>query len=159
MPASKQGERKRLVALIEPAAIEQAIAPAAADPDVQMSTLGSRLDEGDAGDPNVVKVVVDQLGFALYFSRAPIPYRRDVGGPQRAVYRHIGLYVYRRDFLLRLASLPPTPLERAESLEQLRALEHGYRIRVVETAHPSVAVDTPEDLERVRRLAAAGLLV
>jgi 3-deoxy-manno-octulosonate cytidylyltransferase (CMP-KDO synthetase) len=144
--------------LIEPAAIEEALAPAAADPDVQMSTLGGRLDEGDAGDPNVVKVVVDQLGFALYFSRAQIPYRRDAGGPRLSVYRHIGLYVYRRDFLLRLASLPPTPLERAESLEQLRALEHGYRIRVVDTAHSSVAVDTPEDLERVRRLAAGGLL-
>jgi 3-deoxy-manno-octulosonate cytidylyltransferase (CMP-KDO synthetase) len=145
--------------LIDPATIEAAIAPLSEDPTLAMSTVRRRItDEREWRDPNVVKVVVDRGGFALYFSRAPIPYCREPGVPRQSVYRHIGLYVYRRDFLIRLASLAPTPLERAESLEQLRALEHGYRIRVVGTAHPSVAVDTPEDLERVRRLAAAGLL-
>ena len=144
--------------LIRPLAIEAALSPFAGAPELQMSTLGGRLDEHDAGNPHVVKAVVDLQGFALYFSRAPIPYRRDAGAPRQSVLRHIGLYVYRRDFLLRLASLPPTPLERSESLEQLRALEHGFRIRVVGTTHESVSVDTPEDLERVRRLAAVGLL-
>lgn len=144
--------------LIVPAALDEAIGPFAEDPALQMSTLGGRLEEGDAANPNVVKAVVDQQGFALYFSRAPIPYCRDAGAPRQSVHRHIGVYVYRRDFLLHLASLPPTPLERAESLEQLRALEYGHRVRVVDTAHASVAVDTPEDLERVRRLATAGLL-
>jgi 3-deoxy-manno-octulosonate cytidylyltransferase (CMP-KDO synthetase) len=120
-----------------------------------MSTLGGRLEDGDAANPNVVKAVVDRQGFALYFSRAAIPYCRDGGAACRSVYRHVGLYVYRREFLLHLASLLPTPLEQAESLEQLRALEYGHRIRVVETAHAPVAVDTPEDLERVRRLATA----
>jgi 3-deoxy-manno-octulosonate cytidylyltransferase (CMP-KDO synthetase) len=105
-----------------------------------------------------VKVLVDQLGFALYFSRAAVPFRREAGEPLASVLRHIGLYVYRREFLLRLASLPRTPLERIESLEQLRALEHGHRIRVVETAYTSVSVDTPEDLERARRAVADGLL-
>ncbi len=101
---------------------------------------------------------MDRHGFALYFSRAPVPYRRS---PARRAARCSGTSAstsYRRDFLLTLAALPRTPLERIESLEQLRALEHGYRIRVVETSYTSVSVDTPEDLERVRRLAADGLL-
>jgi 3-deoxy-manno-octulosonate cytidylyltransferase (CMP-KDO synthetase) len=144
---------------LSPTAIEQAIAPLAADPSIVMGTLGNPLDDAsDPQNPHVVKVLVDRQGFALYFSRAPVPYRREAGAPGSAVLRHVGLYVYRRDFLLILASLPRTPLERAESLEQLRALEHGYRIRVVETAYQSLSVDTPEDLERARRLAAAGLL-
>jgi 3-deoxy-manno-octulosonate cytidylyltransferase (CMP-KDO synthetase) len=144
---------------LDPAAIEAAVAPLAADPAIVMGTLGTALDPAtDLPNPDTVKVLVDRQGFALYFSRAEVPYRRERGEALASVMRHIGLYVYRRDFLLTLAALPRTPLERQESLEQLRALEHGYRIRVVETAYTSVSVDTPEDLERVRRLAADGLL-
>ena len=144
---------------LDPAAIEAAVAPLRADPSEVMGTLGTRLDPpADLQNPNTVKVLVDRQGFALYFTRAPVPYRRDAGEALTGVLRHIGLYVYRREFLLTLASLPRTPLERIESLEQLRALEHGYRVRVVETSYTSVSVDTPEDLERVRRLAADGLL-
>jgi len=144
---------------LDPAAIEAAVAPLSADSTIPMGTLGTALDPAvDPANPHTVKVLVDQQGFALYFSRAAVPFRREGGEPYAAVLRHIGLYVYRRDFLLTLASLPRTPLERQESLEQLRALEHGHRIRVVETAYTSVSVDTPEDLERVRRLAADGLL-
>ena len=142
--------------MLAPQAIDEAVAPLAADASIVMGTLGCRLDEhADPQNPNVVKVVVDRAGFALYFSRSPIPFRR-AGAPLAAVFKHIGLYVYRRDFLLTLARLPRTPLERAESLEQLRALEHGYRIKVVDTTWTSVSVDTPEDLERVRRLLASG---
>jgi 3-deoxy-manno-octulosonate cytidylyltransferase (CMP-KDO synthetase) len=144
---------------LDPGAIEAAVAPLSADPSVLMGTLGTPLDPAaDWQNPNAVKVLVDQRGFALYFSRAPVPFRRETDAALASVLRHIGLYVYRRDFLLTLAALPRTPLERLESLEQLRALEHGYRIKVVETAYTSVSVDTPEDLERVRRLAADGLL-
>jgi 3-deoxy-manno-octulosonate cytidylyltransferase (CMP-KDO synthetase) len=144
---------------LDPAAIEAAVAPLAADPSVMMGTLGAPLDPAtDLPNPNTVKVLVDQQGFALYFSRAAVPFRREAGETLASVLRHIGLYVYRREFLLTLASLPRTPLERIESLEQLRALEHGHRIRVVETAYASVSVDTPEDLERVRRAVADGLL-
>ena len=144
---------------LDPAAIEAAVAPLCADSSVLMATLGTRLDPAaDAGNPNTVKVLVDRQGFALYFTRAAVPYRRDAHEALAGVLRHVGLYVYRRAFLLTLASLPRTPLERIESLEQLRALEHGYRVRVVETSYTSVSVDTPEDLERVRRLAADGLL-
>jgi 3-deoxy-manno-octulosonate cytidylyltransferase (CMP-KDO synthetase) len=99
---------------------------------------------------------VDSDGYALYFSRAAIPFRR-AGSPPARAWRHVGLYVYRRDCLLQLASLPPTELERSEALEQLRALEHGIRIRAVETNHDSIGVDTPEDLDRVRRLMAGAL--
>ena len=144
---------------LDPAAIEAAVAPLSADPSILMGTLGTRLDpSADLQNPNAVKVLVDRQGYALYFSRAAVPYRREAGEALAGVLRHIGLYVYRREFLLTLASLPRTPLERIESLEQLRALEHGYRVRVVETSYTSVSVDTPEDLERVRRLAADGLL-
>lgn len=145
--------------LLAPQAIEQAMAPLAADASLVMGTLGCRLDEAaDPQNPNVVKVAVDRLGFAIYFSRAPIPYRREPAPLAGAVLKHIGMYVYRRDFLLALSRLPRTPLEQAESLEQLRALEYGYRIRVVETTWESVSVDTLEDLDRVRRLVAGGHL-
>ncbi len=101
---------------------------------------------------------MDCQGFALYFSRAPIPFSRraDRGLDAGRARKHIGLYVYRREFLLEFARLAPTPLEQAESLEQLRALEHGFRIKAVETSHDSVGVDTQADLDRVRRLVAAG---
>jgi 3-deoxy-manno-octulosonate cytidylyltransferase (CMP-KDO synthetase) len=138
--------------LIEPSTIDEAIAPFAAAPDLEMSTLRVRIeDPSELRSPNVTKVVVDNAQFAMYFSRAPIPHARD-GCPPAPAWRHVGLYVYRRDTLLRLAQLPPTALERSEGLEQLRALEHGIRIKCLETAHDSIGVDTPADLERVRLL-------
>ena len=141
--------------LVEPSAIDEAVAPFAADPGVVISTLYRRItDPADLANPNIVKVAIDRAGFALYFSRAPIPYLRDPSGGWPPLYRHIGLYAYRRSALMVMAALEPTPLERAEGLEQLRALEHGMRIKTVETAYESVEVDTPEDLERVRRLLA-----
>jgi 3-deoxy-manno-octulosonate cytidylyltransferase (CMP-KDO synthetase) len=138
--------------LIEPSMIDDAIAPFRTDRSLQMTTLRRRIDnDEDRHNPNVTKVVVDRDGYALYFSRAPIPYTRE-GCPPAPAWRHIGLYVYRRECLLRLTALPPTAMERAEALEQLRALEHGIRIKAIETRHDSVGVDTPEDLERVRQL-------
>jgi 3-deoxy-manno-octulosonate cytidylyltransferase (CMP-KDO synthetase) len=138
--------------LIEPAMIDEAVAPFAGNPALMMSTLRRRIeDDADTQNPNVTKVVVDREEFALYFSRAPIPFvRRDC--PPAPAWRHVGLYVYRRECLLRLAALPPTAMERSEALEQLRALEHGIRIKAVETVFDSIGVDTPEDLERVRSL-------
>lgn len=144
--------------LLPPEMIDEAAAPLVTDPTIRMGTLCRRIeDPEDFTNPNVVKVVTDREGFALYFSRAPIPYTRGAAGgvEARRAQKHIGLYVYRRDFLLEFARMTPTPLERAESLEQLRALEHGVRLRTVETQHDSVGVDTPADLERVRRLVAS----
>jgi 3-deoxy-manno-octulosonate cytidylyltransferase (CMP-KDO synthetase) len=138
--------------LIEPAMIDEAVAPFAADPALQMSTLRRRIDDpAECANPNVTKVVVDLEGYALYFSRAPIPSVRE-GCPPAPAFRHIGLYVYRRDCLLRLAGLDATGLEQAEALEQLRALEHGIRIKAVETAYDAIGVDTPDDLVRVREI-------
>jgi 3-deoxy-manno-octulosonate cytidylyltransferase (CMP-KDO synthetase) len=142
--------------LIDPGAIDEAVAPFLTDPSIQVTTLYRRItDASEFSNPNVVKVVVDRGGFALYFSRAPIPYARDPRGGWPPMYRLIGLYAYRRSALLVLASLEQTPLERAEKLEQLRALEHGIRIKAVETKYDSFGVDTPEDLEQVRRLIGA----
>ena len=136
--------------LLEPAMIDEAVAPFSDDGSLEMSTLRRRIDDpAELHNPNVTKVVVDVDGFALYFSRAPIPFVRE-GALAAPAWRHVGLYVYRRDCLLRLARLPQTAMERSEALEQLRALEHGIRIKVVETRHDSVGVDTVEDLERVR---------
>jgi 3-deoxy-manno-octulosonate cytidylyltransferase (CMP-KDO synthetase) len=138
--------------LIDPAAIDAAVLPLVHEPDVQMATLKKRIeDPREVTDPNVVKVVTDHAGDAIYFSRCPIPYNRDgIGGIP--VFKHIGLYVYQRDFLLGYSTLPVGPLETAERLEQLRALENGFRIRVTETEYESLGVDTPADLERVARL-------
>ena len=148
--------------LIDPGSITQMVDALHADPTLDMATLRTPIRrEEDYSSPHVVKVVVDAHDNALYFSRAPIPFQRALppeGGshsPNLIAYKHLGLYAYRRDFLLRLAALPQTALERAESLEQLRALEHGHRIRAVETRHDSIGVDTPEDLERVRCLVEA----
>jgi 3-deoxy-manno-octulosonate cytidylyltransferase (CMP-KDO synthetase) len=141
--------------LLDPATIDAVAAPLLADPSLVMASLMCPLPEGRESDPNVVKVVCDVHGFALYFSRSPLPYRRDGSAPY-APRQHVGLYAYRRDFLQTLTGLAPTPLEQSESLEQLRVLEHGYRIRMVETARAPESVDTPEDLQRVRALFAAG---
>jgi len=142
--------------LIDPQNIEAAIAPLAKDATIPMGTLCAVIEnERDLRDDSVTKVVVDRKGFALYFSRYCIPYIREQG--EQAVHlQHIGLYVYRRDFLLKFAGLPPTPLEKAEKLEQLRALEHGYRIIVTQVAKPSMSIDTPEQLEKVKKLLEAG---
>jgi 3-deoxy-manno-octulosonate cytidylyltransferase (CMP-KDO synthetase) len=154
--------------LIEPSAIDAAIAPFAEEATLVMSTLRCPIPTLDElFDISVTKVVTDVQDFALYFSKAPIPYHRDGWGPIASMvprlrlaggtppvvgWRHIGLYVYRRTFLLDFARLPQTPLERLEQLEQLRALEHGHRIKVVPTQYVSIGVDTPEDVAKVRRL-------
>jgi len=145
--------------LIDPDMIDAAVRPLAEDPSIPMGTLAKLItDPAEATDPNVVKVVMDGKGYALYFSRAPIPWDRDgwsgktsladlnTGGPR---YKHIGLYVYRRDFLLAYAAMPQTPLEMTEKLEQLRALEQGHRIRVVVTERESFGVDIPDDLSKI----------
>ena len=141
--------------LIDPAAIDAAVLALLDEDGAAMGTLKKQIeDPGEISNPNVVKVVTDRSGDALYFSRCPIPYVRD-GGVMH--FKHIGLYVYRREFLLQYSGLPLGPLERVERLEQLRALENGLRIRVVETDYESVGVDTPEDLQRVERLFAASI--
>ncbi len=141
--------------LIDPVAIDAAVSGLLESKAAPMATLSKRIeDPGELSDPNVVKVVTDLDGDAIYFSRAAVPFVRS----GRAVhYKHIGLYVYRRDFLLGYSSLPVGPLEEAEKLEQLRALENGYKIRVVETGYESLGVDTPEDLRRVSALVEAKL--
>jgi len=140
---------------LPPAMIDEAIRPLHADPHVRVGTLARRIEDvGTLQDPAVVKVVLDRNSNALYFSRSPIPFGRDITPAELLtripVYRHIGLYVYRREFLLHYTTLPQTPLEQTEKLEQLRILEHGYPIRVAVTTHHSIAVDTPADLERAR---------
>ena len=143
--------------LIAGSAIGAAAAVLHEHPHALISTLRHRLhDPEDLQNPAVVKVVIDVRGDALYFSRAPIPYTRP-GHDAPPVWKHIGLYAYRREFLLRLATLTPTPLERAEGLEQLRVLEHGFRIATVETTCETIGVDTPADLARVRRQFATGV--
>lgn len=132
-----------------------------------LATLVKRIeDPREVGDPNVVKAVFDEEGFALYFSRAPIPYHRDLfgagafpglpglpgeGAGAVRMYKHIGIYAYRREVLLSLAKLPPSPLEEREKLEQLRALEKGLKIKIKETQFETIGVDTPEDVERVEQ--------
>ena len=142
--------------LIEPGTIDAAIAPLLADTSVEMSTLSRPFQSFEEfTSPHVVKVVTSLSGDALYFSRAPIPASVPAGARESvppAARAHVGLYVYRRETLLKLASTPAGALELQESLEQLRALAHGIRIRVVETHHIAAGVDTAEDLERVRQL-------
>ena len=140
--------------LIDPAAIDAAVLAMLDNPEIPMGTLEKKIEDiAEYHNPNVVKVVKDREGNAIYFSRAPIPYVRDERERKQAAhFKHIGLYVYRKDFLLSYPGLPVGPLEQAERLEQLRALENGYKIRVVETEYDSLGVDTPEDLDRVTSL-------
>jgi 3-deoxy-manno-octulosonate cytidylyltransferase (CMP-KDO synthetase) len=146
--------------------IEGTILPFLEDSNLQMSTLCRRItNPQEFFDPNVVKVVKDREGFALYFSRSPIPFHRELWkGPGASVefregaacYKHFGLYAYRKDFLLRFSDLKPTPLEKIEQLEQLRALENGYGIKVVESEEETIGVDTQQDLDRVRATFGSG---
>ena len=149
--------------LIKGLMIDKAIRPLLKDETLDLSTLMSRIEEvKDWLNPNIVKVVTDQKGFALYFSRSPIPFPRDLnierllssssGGKKvlpRGVYKHIGVYVYRRTFLLRYHRMRPTLLEKLEKLEQLRALENGYRIKLTKVDYEPLSVDTPEDLHKL----------
>ncbi len=137
--------------LIEPELIDSLAELFEADPELQMATVMTELtEEAEKTNPNNVKVVTDLQGYALYFSRSLMPYPRNQG--KAPVYKHIGIYAYRRDFLLHYAKMRPTPLEQSESLEQLRALENGYRIKVLKTDCRFVGVDTEEDLELVNRI-------
>jgi 3-deoxy-manno-octulosonate cytidylyltransferase (CMP-KDO synthetase) len=140
--------------LIGPDMIDSAVQPMLADSSLLMATIATRLyDEEDFRNPNVVKVTVDKDGFALYFSRSPIPFsKRPFSELREKPLKHIGLYVYRKDFLLGFSRLPGSWLEEAESLEQLRALENGVKIKVTEVNKDTISVDTAEDLERVRKL-------
>jgi 3-deoxy-manno-octulosonate cytidylyltransferase (CMP-KDO synthetase) len=146
--------------LLEPEMIDEAVRPVASDPGMVAGTLVRMIDrEDDLMNPSVVKAVLDLSGRCLYFSRSAVPFRRDQTNGAWTVhhryFKHIGLYVYRRGFLLKFSEMPRTPLELAENLEQLRILEHGYTITAVVTRHDSIPVDTPEDLERVRQCLAA----
>ena len=138
--------------LLEPLAIEASVAPLLADPTLPMTSLMCPCPPEDLDNPGCVKVVCALNEDALYFSRALLPYPRTKTSIE--VMQHIGLYAYRRHFLTTFAALPPTPLEQAEGLEQLRALENGYRIRMVRVEEAPVGVDTLEDLDRVRQILA-----
>lgn len=118
-------------------------------PDASMGSFMAPLEESKTDDPDLVKVVVNRDNFALYFSRAPIPYRREA---EAEPYQHVGIYLFRRDFLLEYSTMNPTPLESTEKLEQLRALENGHDIRMVQIEEPTVGVDRPEDVEDVEEI-------
>ncbi|MEK9139158.1 MAG: 3-deoxy-manno-octulosonate cytidylyltransferase [Bacteroidota bacterium] len=141
--------------LIEPTMIDEAVGPLVDDNSIKVGTLVRRLEsEDELANPGIVKVVLDRKGFGLYFSRSPIPFGRDSRQPEwlkrHSYYKHIGLYVFRREFLNLFAELAPTPLERMEKLEQLRILENGYKIKCTVTSFDSMPVDTQEDLDKVR---------
>lgn len=142
---------------IRPDTIRRSLAPLKTDSGICMGTAATAIvSRREFLDRNVVKVVTDGCGFAAYFSRAPIPYHRsgrltEDGRPLRWGQRHLGIYVYQREFLLEFTRLEPAPLECVEGLEQLRALHHGFRIKVVDVDEPSVEVDTPHDLEKAER--------
>jgi 3-deoxy-manno-octulosonate cytidylyltransferase (CMP-KDO synthetase) len=139
--------------MLDPAAIDAAVLGLLEHDETPMGTLKKRIeDRAEIADPNVVKVVTDADQNALYFSRSPIPHSRDLAAVSTVYFKHIGLYVYRREFLLGYSDLPVGPLEQAERLEQLRALENGFKIRVIETEYESLGVDTPADWRRVSAL-------
>ena len=137
--------------LIESSLIDELIAEFVADDDLQMATVATELTDADEmNNPNNVKVVLDRYNDALYFSRSLIPYPRNAGNAK--VFKHIGIYAYRRQFLIDYAKMEPTPLEKSESLEQLRALENGFKIRVIKSDCRFVGVDTEEDLKLVNEI-------
>jgi 3-deoxy-manno-octulosonate cytidylyltransferase (CMP-KDO synthetase) len=134
--------------LMDPNMINTAVERFSSIPDFRFGSAMTPIEtEEDVQNPNVVKVVVGQRGQALYFSRFPVPYRRK--NTTTPVYQHIGFYVYTREFLLEFSKMAPTPLEQTESLEQLRALENGIRIDMIETKYRGIGVDAPEDVARI----------
>ena len=137
--------------MIPPEVIDRLAETFEEDAELKMATLKVKMQEEDYQNPAAVKVVTDLNGYALYFSRSLMPFPRNKPEDYN-VYKHVGIYAYRRDFLLKYAALTPTPLERAESLEQLRALENGYKIKVLESDFQGIGVDTPEDLAAVNEL-------
>lgn len=144
--------------LIHPVMIDKLVQLFFYEKNIQMATIIKRIHKKEEiSDPNVVKVVVDRKGFALYFSRSPIPYLRENGshkegdnGIAAGYFKHIGVYAYTKDFLFTYTNLPESSLEKNEKLEQLRVLEHGYKIKTIETTYDTIGVDTPEDLEKVK---------
>lgn len=135
--------------LIEPSVVRSLTQSLVNDAEASMATVASVIkNKADLVNPNVVKVALDVRGYAMYFSRSVIPYDRDK--TDSITLKHLGLYAYRRDFLFKFLKLDKTPCETAESLEQLRALESGYKIKVIVTHHDSIGVDTPEDLVNVK---------
>ena len=137
--------------LIEPRLIDELVALFVEDKNLQMATVATELtDEDEMKNPNNVKVVLDKNNDALYFSRSLIPFPRNVG--KSKIFKHIGIYAYRRNFLLAYAKMEPTPLEQSESLEQLRALENGFKIRVIKSSCKFIGVDTEEDLKLVNEI-------
>jgi 3-deoxy-manno-octulosonate cytidylyltransferase (CMP-KDO synthetase) len=138
----------------QPEVVSAMITPMIADESIPMSTLKCRIrDEKDVINPNHVKVVTDKQGFALYFSRCPVPFCRD-GAPGHVYFKHLGFYCFRMNFLRRFTALPEGTLEKLEKLEQLRALENGYRIKVPESLYDSVEVDIPSDIKAIERILA-----
>jgi 3-deoxy-manno-octulosonate cytidylyltransferase (CMP-KDO synthetase) len=148
--------------LLEPQMIDKMVEPLTNDKTILMGTLKKRIvDPEDLQNPNIVKVVCDKAGFALYFSRSLIPYPKTgwkdasihgLAESDLAFYKHLGLYAYQKEFLLQFTKLPISYIEKVEGLEQLRALDNGYKIKVVETKFDTIAVDTPEDLEKVKQI-------
>jgi 3-deoxy-manno-octulosonate cytidylyltransferase (CMP-KDO synthetase) len=138
--------------LMDPGLIDQVVRAVRDNPDIYMASAQTPIRRSeDRSNPNIVKVVTDRNGFALYFSRSPIPCPFSANEAETMGFRHIGIYVYRKEFLMQLVALAPSPLEQQERLEQLRVLENGYRIRLVTTGYDAPGVDTPEDLEKVRK--------
>ncbi len=143
--------------LIDPLLLDELVNVFKQRPDVEMATPVKKIESrADLTNPNLVRVVRDRQNFALYFSRSVVPYLRDAGDPkgwleQFNFYKHVGIYAYRKDFLLKLTALPPGNLEQAEKLEQLRVLENGFKIFTIETHYNSVSIDTPEELEMLNQ--------
>ncbi len=143
--------------LIDPLLLDELVNVFKQRPDVEMATPVKKIEtRADLTNPNLVRVVRDRQNFALYFSRSVVPYLRDAGDPkgwleQFNFYKHVGIYAYRKDFLLKLTALPPGNLEQAEKLEQLRVLENGFKIFTIETHYNSISIDTPEELEMLNQ--------
>ena len=137
--------------MIPPEIIDRLAAAFTEEQDLKMATMVTRMEETEYGDPSAVKVAIDKNGYALYFSRSLIPYPRNKTDLFK-VYKHVGIYAYTRTFLMQYAAMASTPLEQVESLEQLRVLENGYKIKVLESDFRGIGVDTQEDLDAVNRL-------
>ena len=137
--------------MIPPEIIDRLAEAFEAEPELQMATMKTLMQESEYGDSSAVKVIADKNGYALYFSRSLIPYPRNKTELFK-VYKHVGIYAYTRTFLMQYAAMASTPLEQVESLEQLRVLENGYKIKVLESDFRGIGVDTQEDLDAVNRL-------